>query len=798
MSQQISSKHRVMIHNRMSQGRRSGRLTSLLTVSAIALLHAPSLFAQTAPMAPTEGVGKTVAESHAPRWPSNPAAPKGAPNVLVILTDDVGFGVTNTFGGPVPTATFDALSQEGLRYNRFNTTALCSPTRASLLTGRLPQNVNMGNVSNLPTGYDGYTTVIPKSGGTLPEILKENGYNTAMFGKNHLTPEWETSIAGPYDRWPTGLGFEYFYGFLSADTSMWQPSIVENTRRVDAPQNNPNYHFEADMADHAIGWMREQQAAAPDKPYFMYYAPGLSHTPHHAPKEWLEKFRGKFDQGWDKVREESFKRQKAMGVIPANSKLSPRPASLPAWASLNAEQQRVYARLMEAYAASVAYSDYQTGRVIDEVRRSGEFDNTLIIYIQGDNGTSAEGGLNGLAFEQSTITGRKENFAELSHHLDEIGGPNMYNHMPAAWAWAMNAPFPWWKQVASQAGGVRNGMVISWPKHIADKNGLRDQYSHVSDIMPTVLDAAGVPAPETLNGVKQQPIDGISLTYSFTQPKAPSARRTQIYEMMENFGIYRDGWMAGTLPKRLAWEAGAAGDRRLDIGPDQRKWVLFNLDKDFSTATDLSKKYLAKLAEMQNFFWAEAAKNNILPIHDYSQGTAGKPSLGTGRKQFVYPAGVTGIVEDAAPHTIGNSFTVDAEITVDTANAKGVIVAQGGRFGGYSLYLHNGKPVFHYNAVGADQFTVRGKDALAPGKHHVTAQFIADEKKPGTPGNMTVSVDGVAVATGRIGRTVAGWMSHTEGLDIGRDMISAVSPDYDVNNSALTGEIKNVTFEINP
>lgn len=742
-------------------------------------------------------VGMTVEQSHAPAWPEQAKAPKGAPNVLVILTDDVGFGVTSAFGGPVPAAGFERLASEGLRYNRFNTTALCSPTRASLLTGRLPHNVNMGNVTNLPTGYDGYTTVIPKSAATIAQILKDGGYNTAMFGKNHLTPDWEMSAAGPYDRWPTGLGFEYFYGFLSADTSMWEPSIVENTRAVKADIAKPGYHFEADMADKAISWMREQHAAAPDKPFFMYYAPGLAHTPHHAPKEWIERFRGQFDMGWDRLRETIFVRQKRMGIIPANTRLSPRPASLPAWDSLDDRRKRVYARLMEVFAASVAYSDAQTARVIDEIRRSGEFDNTMVVYIQGDNGSSAEGGLGGLAFEQSAITGRTEAFEELADNLDAIGGPEMYNHFPAAWAWATNAPFPWWKQIASQAGGVRNGMVISWPRTITEKGGLRSQYAHVSDIMPTVLEAAGIAAPATFGGVGQKPVDGISLRYSFTAPGAPSARRTQIYEMMENFGIYHDGWMAGTLPKRAAWDAGAGRDRKLDIGPDQRDWTLFNLDRDFSTASDLSKSNPAKLKEMQDLFWQEARRNNVLPIHDYSQGTQGRPSLGRGRTRFSYPSGVTGLHEDAAPHLMGNSFTIDAKVDV-AADGSGVIVAQGGRFGGYSLYLRQGVPTFHYNAVGRDQFTVRGNAPLAPGRHVVSVRFQADRANPGTPGVATLLVDGQPIGSGRLGRTVAGWLSHTEGLDIGQDTITPVSSDYTVADSRFSGTIDTVDFSVNP
>ncbi|SLK03351.1 arylsulfatase [Novosphingobium mathurense] len=766
------------------------------TALAAAIVPGVALAQAADPMAGK--VGRTVSETHAPEWPSEPTAPKNAPNVLVIMTDDVGFGVTSTFGGPVPTPTFEALSRNGAKYTRFNTTALCSPTRASLLTGRLPQNVNMGNVTNLPTGFDGYTTVIPKSGGTIAQILKESGFNTAMFGKGHLTPDWEMSMAGPYDRWPVGLGFEYYYGFLSADTSMWNPSIVENTTPLEPPHNKPGYHFEADMADHAIDWIRKQHAVAPDKPFFIYYAPGLSHTPHHAPKEWIDKFAGQFDQGWDVLRQQIFERQKKIGIVPADAKISPRPDSMPAWSSLDAEHKKVYARLMEVFAATVAYSDYQTGRVIDELRRSGQLDNTMIVYIEGDNGSSAEGGLQGLAFEQSSITGRSESFGELARHYDDFGGPEVYNHFPAQWAWALNAPFPWWKQVASQAGGVRNGMVISWPGHITDSKTWRTQYAHVSDIMPTVLDAVGVKAPEVLDGVKQKPIDGISLKYSFTQPKAPSARRTQIYEMMENFGIYKDGWMAGTLPKRAAWEAGASGDRRLDIGPDQRVWTLFNLDRDFTTAVDLSKKNPAKLKELQNLFWEEASKNNILPIHDYSQGTEGRPTLGGNRKRFVYTPGLTRIHEDAAPHTIGRSFTIEADATIPEGGANGVIITQGGRFGGYAFYLKDGKPVFHYNAVGDDQFSVRSDVAVGAGEHKLTARFTADAPKPGTPGTLAILLDGKEIASGRIGRTVAGWMSHTEGLDIGRDTITPVDPDYTVADSAFSGTLSQVVVTIAP
>jgi arylsulfatase len=768
--------------------------TAILLATAAAGLVPVGSKAQT-PIGP-DTVGRTVETTHPPRWPSETQAPRGAPNVIVILTDDVGFGVTSTFGGPVPTPNFDALARNGLRYNRFNTTALCSPTRAALLTGHIPQNVNMGNVTNLPTGYDGYTTVIPKNTATIARVLRDAGYNTAMFGKGHITPEWEMSPAGPFDRWPTGLGFDYFYGFLSADTSQWNPSLVENTTPVEPPHGDRAYIFENDIADHAIGWVRAHEAADPSKPFFIYYAPGASHTPHHAPKEWIEKFRGRFDMGWDKLREETFERQKREGIIPADAGLSPRPASLPAWDSLTPEQKRVFARLAECYAAETAYSDAQTGRLLDALRADGLLDNTLIIYIEGDNGASAEGGLQGLSFEQSEITGQKESFAQLAANFDKFGGPEMYNHMPAAWAWAFDTPFPWWKQIASQAGGVRNGMVISWPGHIKDPGALRSQYGYVADIMPTVLEAAGVPMPESVDGITQKPIDGISLAYTFAHPSAPSARREQIYEMMENFGIYKDGWMAGTLPKRMAWEVGVGEDHKLGISSNDRQWTLFDLESDFTTANDLSAKDPAKLKAMQDLFWQEAAKNNILPIHDWSQGTAGRPSLGAGRRDFVYHDGLTRLNEDAAPHTIGHSFRITADVTLNSEHDHGVMITQGGRFGGYAFYLLDGRPVFHYNAVGPDQFRIAAPDRIGPGEHRLTADFTIDRPAPGSPGTLTIAVDGKQVAQGRIERTVAGWMSHTEGLDVGHDTITPENDDYTIPTSRFSGMLGEIHFEI--
>ncbi|WP_231639095.1 arylsulfatase [Sphingomonas profundi] len=771
-------------------------------VSGTILMGAPALAAaQTvlpAPQQPwTQKVGRSFAESGPPLWPAQQAAAKGAPNILLILTDDVGFGASSTFGGPIPTPTFDALAKAGLRYNQFNTTALCSPTRAALLTGRNPQNVGMGNVTNLPTGYEGYTSVIPKSAATVAEILRQNGYGTAMFGKSHLTPEWEQSQAGPFDRWPTGLGFEYFFGFLGADTNQFAPALIENTTPIEPPHDDPAYIFDRDMADHAIKWIDRQRSLAPDKPFFVYYAPGTAHTPHHAPKEWLAKFRGQFDQGWDKEREETFVRQKRLGVIPANAQLTPRPEGLPAWDTLNANQKRLYARLMEAYAASLAFADAQIGRVIESIRASGQLDNTMVVFIQGDNGGSAEGGLNGLMFEQSGITGTKEDFGWALKNIDKIGGPEVYNHYPAAWGWAMNAPFPWYKQVASHAGGTRNGLVISWPGGIKDAGGLRSQFHYVTDIMPTILQAAKVPVPTNVNGAPQKPLDGISMAYSFTAPAAPSQRHVQVFEMMENVGIYKDGWMAGTLPKRKAWEVGSVSDKKAEgLSVDRRPWTLYDLTKDFSENDDLAAAHPEKLAEMKALFWQEAAKSHILPVHDFTQGYEGRPSTIAGHDRFVYHAGLTRAYEKSVPSTIGRSYRIDADVVVPQGGAEGVLITQGGHFGGWGFYVDKGQLVFHYNALGPRQYQVRSVGRVPAGTHTLSADFRRDTPTARSGGTLTLAIDGKPVGSGRIDATLGGWISHNDGLDVGEDTLTPISDDYTIATSRFTGTLGQVVFTL--
>ncbi|MBH0114589.1 arylsulfatase [Novosphingobium sp. YJ-S2-02] len=769
-----------------------------LAVSGLCALSAPPVLAQDtaqnnaqAPRVP-QSVGLTAADSGAPVWPEQTRAPAGAPNVLLILTDDVGFGTTSTFGGPVPTPTFDALAQQGLRYNQFNTTALCSPTRASLLTGRNPHNVNVGNVTNIPTGYEGYTSNIPDSAGTVARILSDGGFATAMFGKSHLTPEWEMGPAGPFDRWPTGLGFDHFYGFLSADTNQFAPNLVEDRRHIDYPRDDPDYILDHDLADKAIAWIDREKATTPDKPFFMYYAPGTAHTPHQAPKEWLEKFRGKFDMGWDKLREQTFARQKRMGVIPANAQLTPRPEGLPAWDSLSADKKRLYTRLIEAYAAAIAYSDHEIGRIVDALKASGEYDNTLIIFIQGDNGSSAEGGPNGTLFEQSMINRYDEPLDYMLSRIDEIGGPNLYNHFPAGFAWGMDSPFQWYKQVASHFGGVRNGLVMSWPKGITHDGRMREQFHYVTDIAPTILEATGIAAPASIDGVEQKPLDGISMAYTFDKADAPGERHTQVFEMMENMGIYHDGWWAGTSPSRAAWDVA----RNIKTDVMARNWELYDLTSDYSQSKDLAKAKPEKLRAMQGLFWAEAAKNHILPIHDFSEGAQGRPTATGGATHFVYRSPMTHIVESAAPPTIGKSWRIAADVELPQTPAQGVLVTQGGRFGGYAFYLENGRPVFHYNAIGERQYRIASSEALSPGEHDIVARFAADSNERGGPGTLTISVDGREVAQGRIEATMFGWVSHTEGFDVGSDTITPVADTYTIENSTFTGTFKTITFDV--
>ena len=744
------------------------------------------------PEPPFKGhVGPTVQDSTLD-FPQQVKAPQGAPNILLILTDDVGFGASSTFGGPIPTPSMDRLAKEGLRYTQFHTTALCSPTRAALLTGRNHHSNATGVIMELATGFPGYNSLMPKSNGTFAEVLRQNGYNTAWYGKNHNVPDWQSSQAGPFDLWPTGLGFEYFYGFLGGDTSQWAPALYENNKPIEPPHDDPNYFFEKDMADHAIARIRMLHAVAPDKPWVAYYAPGTAHAPHHAPKEWIAKFKGQFDVGWDKMREATLARQKALGIVPPNTQLTTRPKEIPAWDSLSADQKKLYAHMMEVYAAALSYCDTQMGRILDAITDRGELDNTLVIYIQGDNGASAEGTPQGLLNEMSIFNNIPEDFKQVLAHMDDLGGPTTFNHYPVGWAHAMDTPFQWTKQIASHFGGTRNGLVISWPAHIKDKGGIRTQFSSVIDIYPTILEAVGVQSPSMLNGVPQKPVEGVSMTYTFDDAKAAPRHRTQYFEMFGNRAIYNDGWVAATTPPVLPWVMAKTPN------VNDYKWELYNVQNDFSEANDLAAQEPKKLRELQDLFWAEASKYNVLPL-DNSRierfDVSLRPSLTKGRTEFTYYPGMVRIPEGSAPDFKNKSYRITAEVEIPESGAEGVLMTQGGRFNGLGLYVLQAKPVFYYNLVGVDRTAVAAKDPLTPGKHTIIVDFKYDGGGIGKGGAASLTVDGKEVANGKLTRTIPFRVSADETLDIGEDTGTAVSQDYHVPFK-FTGTLNKVVVDL--
>ncbi|MBD2411948.1 sulfatase-like hydrolase/transferase [Nostoc calcicola FACHB-3891] len=734
-------------------------------------------------------IGLTYKDSQ-PDFPQPITAPANAPNVLLVILDDVGFGQASTFGGPVDTPNLTRLAERGLRYNQFHTTALCSPTRAALLTGRNHHSVNTGVVEELATGYPGYTTVLPKSAATVAEILRQNGYNTAAFGKWHNTPDFETSAAGPFDRWPTGLGFEYFYGFLGGDTNQWSPALVENTKRIDKP-NKPDYHLTPDLVDHAIAWIRNQQSIAPEKPFFGYLATGATHAPHHAPKEWIDKYKGKFDQGWDKLREETFARQKQQGVIPANAQLTPRPQELPAWDSLSAEQQKLYAHMAEVFAGFLGHTDYQVGRLINAVDQLGELDNTLVIYVVGDNGASAEGGLTGSVNELQVFNGVPENLQQLLAAYDDLGSPKTFNHFPAAWAWAVSSPFQWTKQIASHFGGTRNPLVISWGANIKDQGGIRSQFHHVIDITPTILEVAGITVPKEVNGVKQQPIEGTSFAYTFDDPNAPSHRETQYFEMLGNRAIYHEGWIAAARHGRLPWERTAKGNFDTD------KWELYNITEDFSEANNLAKENPEKLEKLQKLFLKEAKKHNVLPLDDRLAERFDvkiRPNLTRGRTTFTYYPGTVGIPEGSAPNLKNRSFTITANVEIPENGAEGVILTQGGRFAGWSFFLEDGKPTYIYNYANTARYTIQSPEKLPIGKSTIRFNFDYDGGV-GAGGIGKLFINDRQVAEGRVDKTIAYRLALDETFDVGRDTGTPVVDSYQVP-FAFTGNLQQVSLDL--
>ena len=753
------------------------------------------------PEQPFKGkIGRTAAES-TPDFPKPLEAPKGAPNVLLILTDDVGFAASSTFSGPIPTPSFEKLAKAGLRFNTFHTTALCSPTRAALISGRNHHTASTGVITEMGTGFPGYNSLMSKSCGTVGEILRGNGWSTSWFGKNHNVPDWQSSQAGPFDLWPTALGFEYFYGFIGGDTDQWHPAIFDGTKPVETPAHDPNYHLDADLADHAISWIRQQNSLAPDKPFFAYYSPGLTHAPHHAPKEWIAKFKGQFDQGWDKVREETLARQIKLGVVPANTKLTARPREIPAWNSLSADQKKLFAHMMEVYAGSLAFVDHNIGRVLDAVEETGEMDNTLIIYEMGDNGASGEGTLQGLANEVGVAAnGVEETIPYLLSIMEDLGGPLTYNHYPVGWAHAMDTPFQWTKQVASHFGGMRNGLVITWPKRIKDKGGLRSQFGHVIDIVPTILEATGVAQPSMIDGVKQTPIEGISMVYTFDDAKVPTRHKTQYFELLANRGVYSDGWMANTTPLRLPWSKPAPGVP--SPNPDDFKWELYNVAEDFSQANDLAAKNPAKLKELQAVFEAEARKYPVYPLDASFAERADvrlRPSLTRGRSTFTYYPGTIRVPEGTAPDTKNKDFSITAEVEVGAGRGDGVIITQGGRFGGWVLMIRDGKPEFDYAFSNQKQhkYRVASNDTLAPGKHTLKLDFKYDGPGFGKGGTGTLSVDGKQVAQAKIDRTIAVRFSLDETLDVGQDTGTPVVEGYlDKMPFEFTGDLKKVVVAL--
>ncbi|HEY2659864.1 MAG TPA: arylsulfatase [Caulobacteraceae bacterium] len=784
--------------------RRSIPARLLVSASILAMLAAPPMAtAQQAasartvlPLQPapyTGTLGHTPAQSSPPQYRQEARAPQGAPNVLLIMTDDVGFGASGTFGGPIPTPTFDDLAAHGLRYNEFHTTALCSPTRAALLTGRNHHSVGSGTIAELATGYPGYTSVIPKSAATITEVLRQNGYSTAQFGKNHNVPDWQNNPAGPFDNWPNGLGFEYFYGFNAGDTNQWAPALVENRNVVEPPVDDPTYILDRDLGDHAISWLRTHQTQAPDKPFLMYYAPGSSHAPHQAPKEWIAKFKGQFDQGWDKLREETFARQKRKGVVPADAELTPRPPEIPAWDSLSADQKKIASRLMEVNAAALAYADYQIGRVIGELRQEGKLDNTIVIYIQGDNGASAEGGLNGTIDDMAGLNGVNDPVPHMLAHLDDMGGPMAEDHYPVGFAWAMDTPFQWTKQIASHWGGTRNGMVISWPARIKAQGQLRSQFSHVIDIAPTLYEAIGVAQPTEVNGVQQKPIEGTSMVYSFDAPKAPERHHVQYFEMFANRAIYEDGWVAATHPKRVPWVATAQG-----FDADSYSWELYHVASDYSEAHDLAAQDPARLAKLQADFWAEAGKYNVLPIDpralERTQSFM-RPYAFNGRQDFTFYPGPR-LPDAAFPDVKNKSFSLTATVDIPPAGAEGVLATQGGRFGGWGLLVYKSVPTFIYKFFNFPGQTVRisGTQALAPGKHLISVEFQYDGGGLAKGGTFILKSDGAELSRGRIEHTVPGWFPP-EGVGIGHDTGTPIAEDYKMP-FAFTGTLERLDVHL--
>jgi arylsulfatase A-like enzyme len=755
-------------------------------------------------------IGRSTADSKS-YWPARVTPPKGAPNVLLIMTDDSGFGVPSTYGGVIPTPALDRIAENGLRYTNFHSTALSSPTRAALITGRNHHSVGFGVIAEQATGYPGYDSFITKDKATIGKTLKDNGYRTSWFGKNHNTPSFLATSIGPFDQWPTGLGFEYFYGFMGGDTNQWEPpNLARNTTYIYPFVDNPNYNLTTAMADEAISYMNKVNTLTPDQPFFVYYVPGGTHAPHHPTPEWIEKITNMhlFDKGWNALRDEIFANQKRLGVIPQDAKLTPWPDDLlKKWDELSSDEKKMFLRQVNVFAAYVAYTDHEIGRVIQAVEDMGKLDNTLIIYINGDNGTSSEGTLEGTPNEVAMFNGVNVPVeVQLKNFYDVWGSDRTYNHMAVPWAWAFDTPFSWTKQIVSHLGGVRQGMAISWPKQIKDKGGIRQQFHHVIDIVPTILEATGIQQPEVVDGIKQSPIEGFSMVYTFDKKNAdvPTTHKTQYFEMMGDRALYHEGWLANTKVMRAPWVHAAPKENVLDY-----PWELYNLNEDWTQSKDLAAQYPEKLKELKEMFWVEAEKYQVLPLDKtmINRLIAPRPSITAGRSEFTWTQPLTGTPNGDAPSVLNTSYTFKAEIEIPQDGAEGMIITQGGRFAGYGFYLLKGKPVFLWNLVDLKRVKWQGPDALTPGMHTLEFDFKYDGIGAGTMafgsysgigqgGTGALKVDGKVIDTKKMARTLPFILQWDENLDVGSDTGTPVNDsDYQVP-FAFTGKLGKVTLSI--
>ena len=742
-------------------------------------------------------------------WAPRVVPPKAAPNVLLIMTDDSGFGAPSTFGGVIPTPALDRIAQSGLRYTNFHSTSLCSPTRAALITGRNHHVAGFGVVGEVGTGFPGYNSIIRKENGTIGTILKENGYATSWFGKNHNTPSYQATQAGPFDQWPNGMGFEYFYGFMGGDASQWQPNLYRNTTAIFPFEGNPGWNLTTAMADEAIQYMKEIKAVAPDKPFFVYYVPGGTHAPHHPTPEWIDKISDMhlFDEGWNKLRETIFANQKRLGIMAADAQLTPWPKELPEWDALGAVEKRLFIRQMDVYAAYLAYTDHEIGRVIQAVEDLGQQDNTLIIYIAGDNGPSSEGLRNGTPNEFTAFNGVDMEVNPQLLWYPFWGSERTFPHFAAGWAWSMATPFKWVKQVASHFGGTAQGMAISWPDRIEDTGGIRRQFHHVIDIVPTILEATSIPVPDTINGIEQRPMDGVSMAYTWDKANAnaPTRHTTQYFETLGNRAIYHDGWVAATTPATLPWQLSTKPAPDVITG---YQWELYNVMEDPTQSNDLAAKMPEKLKQMQDIFYLEAKKHDVLPLDNstLARWNTPRPNLTAGRTEFTYSGGLTGVPKSGAPSILNTSYTITAEVTIPEGGAEGMIVTEGGRFGGYGLFLskgvlgvNSGRVVFLYNLLDLKRTTWEGPE-LPAGKHTIVFEFKSDGPGLGKGGTGVLFVDGKEAARNSMEHATPITFPEDETFDIGQDTrtgVAMIEYRYDPPFK-FTGTIDKVTFNLEP